>query len=63
LRSPLRFASLIPQACASGGTSGARTDIIGKALGVERIVRQKVEPLALHLATVTAVEAPHLHSR
>src|SRR5262249_42559299 len=35
-------------------------DIIGKALGVERIVRQKVQPLALHLATVTAVEPPHL---
>src|SRR6202040_323245 len=40
--------------------SAATADIIGKALGVERIVRQKVEPLALHLATVTAVEAPHL---
>jgi hypothetical protein len=38
----------------------ATADIIGKALGVERIVRQKVEPLALHLATVTAVEPPHL---
>src|SRR5262249_4514476 len=38
----------------------ATADIIGKALGVERIVRQKVQPLALHLATVAAVEAPHL---
>jgi hypothetical protein len=40
--------------------AAATADIIGKALGVERIVRQKVEPLALHLATVTAVEAPRL---
>src|SRR3984893_5359201 len=32
-------------------------DIIGKALGVERIVRQKVELLPLHLATMPAVEA------
>jgi hypothetical protein len=38
----------------------AMADIIGKALGVERIVRQKFEPLALHLAAMTAVEAPHL---
>jgi hypothetical protein len=38
----------------------APADIIGKALGIERIVRQKVELLALHLATVTAVKAPHL---
>jgi len=38
----------------------AAADIIGKALGVERIVRHKVEPLALHLATATAVEAPNL---
>ena len=38
----------------------APANIIGKALGVERIVRQKVEQLALHLAAVTAVEAPHL---
>src|SRR6185295_19679621 len=40
--------------------SAATADIIGKALGVERIVRQKLEPLALHLATVTAVDTPHL---
>jgi hypothetical protein len=40
--------------------SAATADIIGKALGIERIVRQKVEPLALHRATVTAVDTPHL---
>src|SRR5512133_3763994 len=40
--------------------AAAAADVIGKALGVERIVRHKVEPLALHLATVIAVEAPHL---
>ena len=38
----------------------ATADITGKALGVERIVGQEVEPLALHLATTAAVEAPHL---
>lgn len=43
-----------------GRRPAATADIIGKALGVERIVRQKVEPLALHLATVTAVETSHL---
>src|SRR4029077_15296916 len=32
----------------------------GKALGVERIVGQKVEPLPLHLATAATVEASHL---
>ena len=35
-------------------------DKIGKALGVERIVRQKVEPLPFHLAAVAAIKAPHL---
>jgi hypothetical protein len=40
--------------------STAAADIIGKALGVVRIVRQKVEPLALHLAAVATVEAAHL---
>ena len=38
----------------------APAHIIGKALGVVRIVRQKVEPRALHLATAAAVEAAHL---
>ena len=38
----------------------APADIISKALGVERIVRQEVEPLPLHLATTAAVDPPHL---
>ena len=38
----------------------APADIVGKALGVERIVRQKVEPLPLHLATTAALDPPHL---
>jgi len=40
--------------------SAAPAHIVSKALGVERIVRQKVEPLPLHLATAAAVETPHL---
>ena len=40
--------------------STAPADVIGKALGVVRIVRQKVEPLALHLAAVATVEPAHL---
>src|ERR1700758_459709 len=35
-------------------------DVIGKPLGVERIVRQKVELLPLHPAATAAVEPPHL---
>src|SRR5580700_2091782 len=35
-------------------------DKISKALGVERIVRQKVEPFPLHLATAVARDPPHL---
>jgi hypothetical protein len=38
----------------------APPDKIGKALGVERIVRQKVEPLPLHLAATAARDPPHL---
>ena len=38
----------------------APPDKIRKALGVERIVRQKLQPLTLHLAAVAAVNAPHL---
>jgi hypothetical protein len=34
--------------------------IVRKALGVERIVRQKVEPFLLHLATTAALDPPHL---
>src|SRR6266571_589041 len=35
-------------------------DIEGKSLGVERIVRQKLETLALHLAAPAATHASHL---
>jgi hypothetical protein len=35
-------------------------DIISKSLSVERIVGQKVETLALHLAATAAIEPPHL---
>src|SRR5262249_59980286 len=38
----------------------AAADVIPKALGVERIIGQKGEPLALHLATAAAVDPPHL---
>jgi hypothetical protein len=34
--------------------AAAPADVIGKALGGERIVGQKVEPLALHLAAAAA---------
>src|SRR5271156_5503149 len=40
--------------------AAAPADIISKALGVERIVGQKVEPLALHLAATTTIDPPHL---
>src|SRR5262252_4545456 len=40
--------------------STIRRDVVAKALGVERIIGQKVEPLALHLATAAAVEPSHL---
>src|SRR5262249_38558746 len=33
---------------------------IAEALGVERIVRQKIEPLPFHLAAVAAINPPHL---
>ena len=35
--------------------------IVCKTLGVERIVRQKIEPFLLHLATTAALDPPHLH--
>jgi len=38
----------------------APPDKIGKALGVKRVVRQKVEPLPLHLAATAALNSPHL---
>src|SRR6266581_6634450 len=38
----------------------APPDKIGKALGVEWIVRQKLEPLSLHLAATAAIDLPNL---
>jgi hypothetical protein len=38
----------------------APAHVVRKALGVERIVRQEVEPLPLHLATTVAIDPPHL---
>ena len=38
----------------------AAADIERKALGEMRVVRQKIQPLAFHGATTTAVDAPHL---
>src|ERR1700752_1674912 len=40
--------------------SAAAADKIRKAFGVEWIVGQKAEPLLLHLAAATAVDAPYL---
>jgi hypothetical protein len=40
--------------------SATAADKIGKALGVERVVCQKVEPFLFHLAAATAIDAPHL---
>src|SRR5215207_5198429 len=38
----------------------APAHIISKALGVERIVRQKIQPLPFHLAATAALDPPHL---
>src|SRR5215831_11327877 len=40
--------------------SATAADKIGKALGVKRVVCQKVEPFPFHLAAATAIDAPHL---
>jgi hypothetical protein len=40
---------------------GKLAHIVCKPLGVERIVRQKIEPFLLHLATTAALDPPHLH--
>src|SRR6201997_2302846 len=40
--------------------SATTADKIGKALGVERVVCQKVEPFLLHLTAATAIDAPYL---
>jgi len=38
----------------------APADKVSKALGVEWIVRQEVEPFALHTATTAAIDPPYL---
>ena len=45
---------------ATSAIATAPPDKIRKALGVERIVGQKLQPLTLHLAAVASVNAPHL---
>jgi hypothetical protein len=40
--------------------AAAPTDVKGKSLGVERIVRQELETLTLHLAAPAAMHASHL---
>jgi hypothetical protein len=40
--------------------SATAADKIRKALGVERVVCQKVQPFLFHLSAATAIDAPHL---
>lgn len=40
--------------------AAATADVVGKALSKTRIVRQKVEPLALHRAAGALSHTPHL---
>ena len=42
------------------GRAAALTHVVGKALGVERVVGQEIELLALHFAAAAALNAPHL---
>jgi hypothetical protein len=43
-----------------GGLATAPPHVLGKALGIEGVVRQKVEPIALHVAATLAQRATHL---
>ena len=43
-----------------GGLTTAPPHVVGKALGIEGIVRQEVEPLALHAPATLALHAAHL---
>ncbi len=43
-----------------GGLATAPPHVVGKALGIEGVVRQEVEPLALHVAATLAPHATHL---
>ncbi len=38
--------------------AAAAPDIAGKALGVQRVLQQELQPLALHLAALSAVDPP-----
>jgi hypothetical protein len=40
--------------------SAPSTDEVSKALGVERVVRQKLEPFSLHLAATAAIDPSNL---
>ncbi len=42
------------------GCRAAPTHVLGKALGVERIVGQEIQLLALHLATAATLDAPDI---
>ena len=42
-----------------GGLPAAPPPIVGKTLGIKRVVRQEVEPLALHLPATLAQHATH----
>src|SRR5690606_35681559 len=46
-----------------GARAAAPANVEGKALGVTGIVGQQFEPLALHGATVAAVNAPHFQAQ
>ena len=46
-----------------GGLATAPPYVVRKALGMEGVVRQEVEPLALHVAATLAQHAPHLDCR
>jgi hypothetical protein len=43
-----------------GALRQRRADVKGKSLGVERVVRQELQTLALHLGALTARDPPHL---
>ena len=43
-----------------GGLATAPPHIVGKAFGIDGVVRQEVEPLALHVAATLALHATHL---
>src|SRR6266568_83331 len=54
------FSSLATSYIGYRSAATAPADVEGKSLGVERVVRQELETLALHLAAPAATHAPHL---